>query len=284
MTKIAIFISVVLFFSSFVICQTRISSQIATRIEDATPNALPQYPRAPKQRTDAEDERVKGKVKNIVKESEDLSGSWSQQGRHYNSIIDFDENGDYVKAIYFSANGNPYEVKVYGYLDGSRVSLSQTIYEDTGILSVAAPPGASKVRASSDSRYTYKYEYEYDDGKLREMQMIQNNGEKGMRYVYNYGQNRMEELAYGYDGKLNQKYITIFDPKGNEIERHNIAVINLPRPDRKYLIRIDAIDQHNNWTKRTFLKLIKDSGKNKQEPAWTEYRTFTYYSDTRRSN
>ncbi len=278
MKRIGILIYCLLLLPTFAVSQVDLSARIAKRIEDATPRSLPQLPRAPKLRTDAEDERLKGKIRTVVKESEDLSGTWSQQGRHYNSITDFDEGGDYVKAIYFSSNGNPYEVTVYGYLDGSRVSLSQAIYQDSGIISSASPADrAIMVRPASDSRYSRKYEYKYADGKLSEMQMIQNNGEKGMRYVYNYMQTRMEKLAYGYDGKLNQKYITVFDTRGNEIEWHNIAVINLPRPERKYLIRTDTTDQHGNWTKRTFLKLVTDSGKIKQEPAWTEYRALTYY-------
>ena len=62
--------------------------------------------------------------------------------------------------------------------------------------------------------------------------------------------NQVEELAYSSNGKLNQKYITVYDSNGREVEWHNIAVINLPRPDRKYKIITDSFDQLGNWTKR----------------------------------
>ncbi|MBK8466484.1 MAG: hypothetical protein IPL32_11690 [Chloracidobacterium sp.] len=283
MKRIAIFVSLVLLLPTFASAQVKLSAKIAKRIADATPKSLPQSPRTSKLRTDAEDEAVKGKVKSTVEESEDRSGTWSDQGRHLQSITEFNKNGDYVKVISFSSNGNPYEVKVYGYLDGVRASSYQTIYEDSGIITtLASPDEEPKETQPADPRYSYKYEYKYEGGKMVEMQMLLNNGEKGMRYVYNHSENRMEKIAYGYDGKLNQKYITMFDSKGNEIEWHNIAVINLPEPDKKYLIKNDAIDKYGNWTKRTFLKLVNDNGKVKPEPAWIEYRTITYYLESKK--
>jgi hypothetical protein len=95
---------------------------------------------------------------------------------------------------------------------------------------------------------------------LSKMQIYLSTGERGMSYAYNYMGNRMEKLVYDSDGKLNQKYITVFNPKGDEVEWHAIAVINLPRADRRYLIKTETFDKEGNWTKRTFLKASTETG------------------------
>jgi hypothetical protein len=278
MKKSAIIVLILLVFSIFTNAQTKLSLEMAKKIEDATPKPLPQLPIAPRLKSDAQDGNLNGKVKRVVEEKEDLSGTWSYQGRHFRSIIDFDEKGNYVKAVYFSSNGNPYEIAVYGYIDGARVSDSQTIYEGSGILTVASPPGEEDTKKPKfDPRYNYKYEYKYVAGRLAEMQMFYSSGEKGMQYVYNFVGNRQEKLVYTDKGKLNQKYITVFDDKGYEIEWHNISVINLPAPDKKYIIKNESLDKQGNWTKRTFSKLEVENGKKMFKPGWVEYRTITYY-------
>lgn len=276
MKRLAIIIYLLLPLPAIAAAQN-LDGTILKRIQDATPKPLPQSPRTPKVTSDAADEGLRGKVQKIVEEREDLSGTWSQQGRNFRSITDFDERGDYLKRVSFGSNGSPYEVNVYGFLEGSRVSLHKAIYDGSGISVGTVTSGVETKHLAFDPRYSYKYEYKFDKDRIAEMRMILSNGEKGMRYVYKHTANRMEELVYGYNGKLNQKYITVFDTNGNEIEWHSIAVINLPRPDRKHLIRIDATDSHKNWTMRTFLKLTSDNGKTKYEAAWVEYRTITYY-------
>jgi hypothetical protein len=258
--------------------QTKVTATVAKRIADATPKALPQLPITPKKRSDAEDQGLKGKVMSVVEEKENLPGTSRFQGRYFRSISDFDENGNRVKAVYFGDNGNPYEVSVFGYVDGSRVRSYKTIYEDSGVFTGGASTNdVPKENPTPDPRYSYKYEYRYVDGKLAEVQTFFNAGEKGMRRVFEYTGNRVEELVYGYEGGLNQKYITVLDSKGNEVEWHVIAVINLPRPDRKYRIKTDERDKKGNWTKRTFLRSTIDNGKETFLPEWIEFQTITYY-------
>jgi hypothetical protein len=265
--------------SSYASAQSDLSPAIAKRIADNTPKLPPQSVKPSKPRSDAQDRNLKGRVRIVIEEREYLAETESYPGKRLRSITDFNQRGDRTKAIYFGDNGNPYEVNVFGYVDGARVSDYETIYENSGIGTGGGPPRvAPKPAATPDPRYSYSYEYKYIDGRLAEMQMFLNNGEKGMRYVYSYAKDQMEELAYGYDGKLNQKYLTVFDPKGYEIEWHDIAVINLPRPDRKYVIRNEAFDKQGNWTKRTFLKMTAESGKSKYEPYKSEYRTIAYYT------
>ncbi len=278
MKQFTIIVLILLVFSIFTNAQTKFSAEIAKRIENATPKPLPQLSVASKPKSDAQDKNFKGNVETVIEEYEDLSGTSSYQGRHFRSITDFNETGNYVKAVYFSSNGNPYEVAVYGYIDGARVSDYQTIYEGSGIFSAANPQSEKdRQKPKPDPRYKYKYEYKYVAGKLAEMQMFYSSGEKGMRYVYNHTGNRLEKLAYDDKDKLNQKYITVFDGKGYEIEWYKIAVINLPAPDKKHIIKNESFDKQGNWTKRTFSKLEVENGKEIYKPGWAEYRIITYY-------
>jgi len=284
MKKITIFTFFVLLLPAAASSQAKLVEVVAKRIADATPKSLPQTPSAPKLRSDAEDQYLRGRVMTVIEENEYLGADSSYPGRHYKSITDFDERGNRVKAVYFSDNGNPYEVSVFGYVDGTRASSYRMIYEDSGVFTGGSPSNeVLKEKHASDLRYSYKYEYRYVSGKLAEMNIFLNNGEKGMRYVYDYNGNQMEEVVYGYDGTLNQKYITVFDSKGYEVEWRDIAVINLPRLDRKFLIKMEAFDKEGNWIKRTFLKATTEDGKEKLAPERIEYRTISYYPKTKAS-
>jgi hypothetical protein len=100
-----------------------------------------------------------------------------------------------------------------------------------------------------------------------------------LTYVYNYKENQLEKLVYDEQGKLNQKYISILDENGNEIERIDAAVLEYQKTegDRKYSIKYDSFDEKGNWTKKTTSKLIVENGKQIYKPWYADYRTITYY-------
>lgn len=261
------------------IAQSQLNPTIVKRIADHTPRSLPQTTKPLKPKSDAEDENIRGIVKTVVEEREYFADDGTSEGRHFSSIVDFNKRGDRVKAAYFGDNGNPYEVSTFGYIDGTRVVSFTTIYEDSGVFGGGAPPAEeSQPKSNPDPRYDYKYIYQYIAGKLTGMQIFLSDGSKWMSYTYNYSGNQVEELAYSSNGKLNQKYITVFDSKGNEIAWSDIAVINLPRPDRKYEIETNTVDDQGNWTKRTFFRVETMNGKVTRQATWKiEYRNLTYF-------
>jgi hypothetical protein len=263
-----------------VIPQEKIDSDLKKILEASTPAALPQEPVAKKERSDAEDENIKGKVKKVTEEDEDLSGTWSLQGRNLSSIEEYNEKGNRVERIpYDDTTGHPFEVTVYGYIDGARVSKYQNIENesDPPPLTVITTPryGASK---PSDNRYSYRYEYKYAGGRLVEMQMFHNNGRTGMRYTYSYANDQMEELVYDEEGKLNQKYVYKLDEKGNFVERSDVDVFpSKSRGDRKYKISYESFDDQGNWTKKITSKLVEEGGSNIYKPWYISYRELEYY-------
>lgn len=261
------------------ISQTAIEEELRRKVEESTPPSLPQEPVAKKEKTDAEDENLRGKVKTVTEESEDLSGTWSVQGRHFDSIEDYNEKGNRLKQLLFDSKAIPFQITVYGYIDGARVSSSKIItYENSPPPLMAISKPNNKEVAKSDPRYSYKFEYKYIDGKLAETRWIMNNNSLWIRYVNNYKGNQVEELVYDKEGKLNQKYLTVLDDNGNEVERTNFNVLGIQRDgDSKYSIKYDSFDEKGNWTKKTTSKLVMENGKQIYKPINIKYRTITYY-------
>jgi len=266
-------------FASFsLVSQAEVDAELARRYEAMKPPLLPQTPAVTRLTTDAQDEGMKGKVRKVIEESEDRSGTWGVQGRKTSSIEYYDQNGALTQRDLYDSRGKPSQITVYGYLDGKRVSNYKTVNEGSVFTVVGAPSLAvAEAPKKSDPRYKYSYEYKYEDGKLVERQMLLNNGRKGMRYVYKHSPNQLEELVYSDDGKLNQRYVSILDANGNEIEETNFGIVNFEiYGDRKYKYDYE-FDATGNWIKKVTLKEVKKNGVTSWQPDYISYRTITYY-------
>jgi len=100
--------------------QADVDAEIQRRIDEATPSPLPQTPAARKLKSDAEDEGLKGRVKSVFTEEADLSGTWTVSKRKPASMDYYNEQGNRTKSIAYDYRGNPFDITVYGYLDGDR--------------------------------------------------------------------------------------------------------------------------------------------------------------------
>jgi hypothetical protein len=134
--------------------------------------ALPQETAVKKERSDAEDDDLRGKVKTLTGESKDLTdGPWSKYGRHFTSITDYDTRGDRLKSVSFNGDGVASNVTVYGYIDGARVDKSAIVQPNPNRWTIVGetprvPPHAP------DPRFNSKWIYKYSNGKLSELQII----------------------------------------------------------------------------------------------------------------
>jgi hypothetical protein len=253
-----------------------VEAAMRKNVEAATPAPLPQEPAAKRPKSDAGDEGLKGKVKTVFTESEDLSGTWSVQGRKPSSVEYYNEQGNLTKRESYDYKGNPSDITVYGYLGGERVSLIGRIgheYNPPPMMAASAP-GAAKPK--DDPRYSYKFKFKYDDGgRLLEKAWYMNGDELWLRYVYNYKDNQKEELVYSANGSLNQKYLYTLNDKGEEIEE----VIYEPKDGSvrsKYSYSYEY-DPQGNWIKRVSSKWGTKDGKGGYQPYSVYYRTITYY-------
>jgi hypothetical protein len=256
-----------------------ITPEMQKTIDQNTPAALPQTPAAKRDRSDAQDDNIKGKVKTVLIESETVGRPGSRQ---IDSIEDFNEHGNRLKHIAVDSRGNPWEIAVYGYIDGARVSRSLYI-----TYSYDPPPPPAPLRPRNappdpprDHRYELKYEYKYKNGKMTEENYYANSGKQTTHIVYDWKSDASYEmLVYTSDGKLNQKFVRTLDKAGNEVEELNPDLIpGKPYGDNRSVTRYDAFDSAGNWTKKTvtFYKVLTN-GTEPIPTTYITYRTITYY-------
>lgn len=260
------------------ISKAEVEAELQKKFEAMKPPALPQESIAAKETTDAQDENLKGKVKKVVEDSEDLSGTWSVQGRKPSSVTYFNEKGNYTEGDLYDSQGNAFQITMYGYIDGKRVSNSKTTNYGYSPPIMALPKGkVEEIVKKPDPRYEYSFEYKYKDGKLIEEQMVFNNGKNGLRYVSNYTGNQVEKMVYTEKGELNQKYLLTLDKDGNEIEEINYGLSNYKLyGDSKYRYSYE-FDDKGNWIKKITSKETTENGVTSFKPSSTTYRTITYF-------
>jgi hypothetical protein len=262
-----------------VLSDTEIEAISKQKVADATPGPLPQEPVPARAGSDATDDGLRGRVKVVVTESEDLSGTWAVGSRKRDSTQYYNEQGNLIKTESYDWKGNLSDVTVYGYLDGTRVSDSRTIsheYNPPEILVSVPTSGPGKPAPKYDSRYNHKFTYKYDGQKrLIEETSYSNSGKLWLRYSYKYKGNQKEELVFAADGSLNQHYRYTLDEKGNQIEESNFDVKDGSITEKDSYTH--EFDDKGNWTKRTESKWVTKNGRSSYEPSSICYRTITYY-------
>lgn len=159
-----------------ILSQAEIDAEVARAVEAATPAMLPQTPVAARPTTDAVDDGLKGKVRMLKLENQDLSGKWQNQTRHVSSVSEFNQAGERIKRISHDSTGYPFEITVYGYIDGSRVSDSEMLRSNSGGSTLSVLTALDPKQKPRDERYGYKLVYKHKDGRLAEVQWIQNDG------------------------------------------------------------------------------------------------------------
>jgi hypothetical protein len=260
--------------------QAEVASARKKEADEVMPNPLPQDKPAPKLKSDAEDEGLKGKVKSVFRETQDLSGISAVGGRKPSGMDYYDEKGHFTKRESYDYRGNLFQVAVYGYVDGERVRNDKMIrheYDPPPVMAAAPPAGEAKPTPTPDPRYSSRYRYKYDaKGRQVETVMYWNNGRLGGRTVRDFRDGQVETLTYNVDGKLVDKYIDTLDAKGNIVETSYFDV----RTDtvrNRYSYAYDSFDARGNWVKKTTSKWVTKDGKSSFEPSYVTYRTITYY-------
>lgn len=247
---------------------------IAVKVKEATPEALPQSPVAPKPKSDAEDEGLKGKVKTVTEENLEWRYRNLPKRRQTESETLYNEQGNKIKKTTFG-NNIPYDIDVYGYLDNMRVSRNGFVsIPESGVIqaSVVGPPPDAAPPKPADARYAARYEYKYENGVLKEEIVYSNNGDLNSRVVHNRNGNKTENVYYDSDGKVSLRYTYTLDDKGNVIEEQGYDE-DAKKIQYRYAYKYETFDAQGNWTKR-----VASEWKNRAfVPNSIEYRTITYY-------
>jgi hypothetical protein len=234
---------------------------------------------AQQHKSDREDAGLKGKVKSIVVEREDLPNSSNHQygGRRQSSYTEqYDEQGTLTERLAYDYRGNLRDKIVYMFVDGERASKTESIQQsyDPPPPMLPPSPGTPKTR---DPRYGTKYKDTYDErGNRIERQLIYNDGSKGTRLVYTFDKkgNKTKMEFYPSDGKLEFSVTHTYDSKGVETEETAYQADGSLR--YKFTYEYLEFDSKGNWIKRKSSKPNK-AGQAQYEPDSITYRTITYY-------
>lgn len=188
------------------------------------------------------------------------------------SITTYNEKGNKLREQSYDFKNNLSQIRVYGYLDGDRVSASKFIQREYNDLP-SVRRGVLSSNKEMDPRYQHRFEYKYDEKKrLIEQKDFLSNGDLVEHYVYKYEGNRKEELRYSENGSLIWRELYILDDKSNEIEETDFERDGSASSKISYTYEFDS---HGNWTKRT-MKVLLDRHRRVEAPS-VHLRTITYY-------
>ncbi len=248
---------------------------IKEKFDEATPQPLPQSPITQKVKSDAEDENLKGKVKSILQESKYIKGTKADSPKQKESEGFYNEDGNWLKRISYDSHGLPFQIRVYGYIDGNRVEKAGFIYY--GLIFPGPPRPVSPNAPKRDLRYSMKFAYKYDDkNRLSEEIVYSNDGTIWTKSVFTYNENTVEEIRYQDNGKNSSKNIKTFDSKENEIESVYFG-LNSDKFREKSIYKYIDFDKNGNWIKRTRQYFTNNNETEKEEWIEEEFRTITYY-------
>ncbi len=265
-------LGLVLFSCAAAFGQTLSPDEAKKKIAEATPTALPQTTRTKAIQSDAIMLRLKGKVKSVTRWINDAEtgGSWQ-----FRNLDEYEENGQLIRSISFDHFGNPFMVRVYGYIDDKRVSSAGYI---TYPYDPPAPPAPREKGAPDprDYRYTNSYAYKYGHkDRLIEQVVRANNGKVIVQTKFVYEGDQVKRLRVDYAGKDVIDGIDMYDPNGELIRTILPAMGRYAESSHEY--KYDTFDANGNWVERTVTRQTGLLDGKQKTSSWTEKREITYY-------
>jgi hypothetical protein len=253
----------------------------AVKIEEATPLSLPQEPPVKRLTTDAKNDDLKGRVKSTIESTVYLPENVRlSSGEKY-----YDMQGTLTKEVSFD-DGYPFDVQVWGNIDGNRVTRSGDIdFDDDQIKPsgrkeiiqslMESPGGTPGAEAPGDLRYSTRYEYKYDDlGRLAEISQFDNHGALTDRIKYAYTAGRREKRSYWDNGEENNHTVDTLDDAGNVTE-----TVQLDEKGKVYGVSVFKyeFDAAGNWIVQRVFEKKTIRGRVTLKPVRVAYRTIAYY-------
>jgi hypothetical protein len=235
---------------------------------------------AQKHKSEREDAGLKGKVKSIVVEREELPNSSNHQygGRRQSAHTEnYDEQGNLTEQLVFDYRGNLRDKRVFILVDGEKASKTESFQQSYDPPPPMLPPSPVAPKARNP-RYETKYKDTYDaKGNRIERQLIGNDGSKSTRLVYTFDKkgNKTKMEFYPPSGKLEFTTIYTFNSIGIQTEETSTRANGSVKYKFKY--EYVEFDSKGNWTKSKTSELNDKAGQGQYEPYEITYRTITYY-------
>ncbi len=241
-------------------------ASVLKKIAEFTPKDLPPIPIFKMRRSDLQTANLKGKVKTVGEESEDLTGDAFQQGRIFSAEYFYNADGFQTREISYDVRGNPIQIAVYGFIEKALAVKFGTIRKPAAI-----------TEKPTNLRYDLKLKYIFDkQGRVTESKYYRPGGELSSRTLTIYTDNKTEAQNFNAQGELVSKTFQTFDEVGNLIE----SVFQTLKPtviEYKAIYKYESVDEKGNWTRRIVSDWRTEDGKSFYEPVKIQYRTFEYY-------
>ena len=235
---------------------------------------LPQSPAVKLPQSDAAHNNLKGGVKSVRLEAEDVPVLVGKQERRIRADETYDNAGNLLKTFWFQDSGYPTSSTIYGFIDGKRVSASGENDDEESFGLRAAPQSEVKL-PPSDPRFGERYEYKYDTSKrLIEIKEYDNRGTLSRIFTFTHKEDLMEEKWFSPDGKLISTKRRQLDKNGNEMKYEFWWYEQTDKEVETYDYK--KFDRFGNWTERQVVKTITDRGLTRTRTS-NEFRTITYY-------
>ena len=245
-------------------------ANVLKTIAEFTPKDLPPIPISKMRRSDLETANLKGKVKTVVEESEDLTGDAFQQGRIFAAEYFYNADGFQTREISYDMRGNPVQIAAYGFIENA-------LAVRFGKIRKPSEQTAPITEKPKDLRFDLKFKYVFDkQGRVTESKYYRPGGELSSRTLTIYTANKTEAQNFNAQGELVSKTFQTFDEKGNLIE----SFFQMLKPtviEYKAIYKYESVDEKGNWTRRILSEWRTEDGKSFYEPVKIQYRTFVYY-------
>ena len=245
-------------------------ANVLKTIAEFTPKDLPPIPISKMRRSDLETANLKGKVKTVVEESEDLTGDAFQQGRIFAAEYFYNADGFQTREISYDMRGNPVQIAVYGF-------IVNALAVRFGKIRKPSEQTAPITEKPKDLRFDLKFKYVFDkQGRVTESKYYRPGGELSSRTLTIYTDTKTEAQNFNAQGELVSKTFQTFDEKGNLIE----SFFQMLKPtviEYKAIYKYESVDEKGNWTRRILSEWRTEDGKSFYEPVKIQYRTFVYY-------
>lgn len=240
-------------------------------IASITVPSLPQSPALKTLQSDAALKNLKGPVKHVRREDVDLPAGTSE--RKIKSDETFDATGNLLKSYWILNNGFASSVRVYGFLDGKRISDS---VEVAGGLGLGESISARQEAEAAKKPYEYRYEMRLDEQNRRVERLDYDNRDRLIwKYVYDYDGNWVVEKRFSTIELVSTTRRQL-NKDGNEIKFEFWWYNQTDRVEESYEYK--KFDANGNWTERRVVRKIIDRGLVRFRTS-DEFRVITYHAN-----
>jgi hypothetical protein len=266
-------------------------------VAQLTPEPLPEESPTKRPTSDAQDARLKGRVKSVFTEEERYEGTVLFDDPSRVAVEIYDEEGNLVKSELYSAD-LPQAVRLYGYMKGERVYKEMRKYPDLRLVSSDPKKKDNVTKGQAPAAKIFRIKYKYNADQLLEIRVNRDDGQVFEKYVFMPKEKKVEHtfdpgyMIFGAPMNFaKDKLISLLDDNGNALEDTLMTPSGKVDYDNRanfgityqnYTRRYDAekfkhkyeFDEGGNWIKRTTFAVITGKG---EVPDHVTYRKITYY-------